>query len=40
MDIQLRGISKSFGSVQANQDINLDIDGAEKIGIVGRTGVY
>ena len=25
MDIELRGICKRFGPVQANQDINLDI---------------
>lgn len=38
MDIELRGISKRFGPVQANQDINLDIRAGEVLGLLGENG--
>jgi len=38
MDIEIRGISKRFGPVQANQDINLDIRAGEVLGLLGENG--
>ena len=38
MDIELRGISKRFGSVLANQDINLTIRAGEVLGLLGENG--
>ena len=38
MDIELRGISKRFGPVQANQDINLEIRAGEVLGLLGENG--
>ena len=38
MDIELRGICKRFGPVQANQDINLDIRAGEVLGLLGENG--
>ena len=35
MDIELRGICKRFGPVQANQDIDLDIRAGEVLGLLG-----
>ena len=36
--IELRGISKAFGPVQANQDINLEIRAGEVLGLLGENG--
>ncbi len=36
--IKLQSISKSFGSVQANRDINLDVEKATIHGIIGENG--
>ena len=38
MDIEIRGISKRFGPVQANQDIDLDIRAGEVLGLLGENG--
>lgn len=38
MDIQLRGIYKSFGTVHANVDINLDVPSGTILGILGENG--
>ena len=38
MDIELRGICKRFGPVQANQDIDLDIRAGEVLGLLGENG--
>jgi len=38
MDIELRGISKRFGPVQANQDISLEIRAGEVLGLLGENG--
>ena len=38
MNIELRGISKHFGPVKANQDINLEIRAGEVIGLLGENG--
>ena len=38
MDIEHRGISKRFGSVLANQDINLTIRAGEVLGLLGENG--
>ena len=36
--IELRGVSKSFGSVRAIQDVSLELDEGEALGIVGPNG--
>ena len=36
--IELSGISKSFGPVQANKDINLSVESGTIHGIVGENG--
>ena len=38
MNVELRGISKRFGAVQANQDIHLDIRAGEVLGLLGENG--
>ena len=38
MNIELRGISKRFGQVKANQDINLQIRAGEVLGLLGENG--
>mgnify|MGYP001271298075 CR=1 FL=1 len=38
MNIELRGISKRFGSVQANRNISLDIRAGEVLGLLGENG--
>ena len=38
MNIELRGISKRFGSVQANKNISLDIRAGEVLGLLGENG--
>ena len=38
MNIEIRGISKRFGPVQANQDIDLDINAGEVLGLLGENG--
>jgi len=38
MNIEIRGISKRFGPVQANQDIDLDIRAGEVLGLLGENG--
>ena len=38
MNIELRGISKHFGLVKANQDINFKIRAGEVIGLLGENG--
>ncbi|RLW70872.1 MAG: hypothetical protein B6D68_00245, partial [spirochete symbiont of Stewartia floridana] len=34
----MKGISKSFLSVKANQDVNLRIDSGEILGLLGENG--
>jgi branched-chain amino acid transport system ATP-binding protein len=36
--VELRGVSKSFGSVRAIQDVSLELGEAEAVGIVGPNG--
>jgi branched-chain amino acid transport system ATP-binding protein len=36
--LELDGVSKSFGSVRAIQDVSLDVDEGEAVGIVGPNG--
>ena len=38
VNIELKNISKSFGSVQANQDINLSVNSGEILGLLGENG--
>ena len=38
MNIELRGISKRFGAVQANRDIHLNIRAGEVLGLLGENG--
>ena len=38
MNIELRSISKRFGSVQANKNISLDIRAGEVLGLLGENG--
>lgn len=38
MDVELRGITKSFGDVLANADVNLSIKGGEILGLLGENG--
>ncbi len=38
MDIELRGITKRFGSVVANSDVNLKIRAGEILGLLGENG--
>ena len=38
MDVDLKGISKSFGQVRANQDIDLAIRQGEVLGLLGENG--
>ena len=38
MNIELRGISKRFGPVRANQDIDLQIRAGEVLGLLGENG--
>ncbi|MGB1539954.1 MAG: ATP-binding cassette domain-containing protein, partial [Rickettsiales bacterium] len=38
MEIELRGISKHFGSVRANHNINLTIKPGQVLGLLGENG--
>ena len=38
VNIELKNISKSFGSVQANQDINIKVNSGEILGLLGENG--
>ena len=38
MDIELKGITKRFGSVIANDQINLQIKAGEVLGLLGENG--
>ncbi|SNR81423.1 ABC transporter ATP-binding protein [Puniceibacterium sediminis] len=38
MDIELRGITKRFGPVTANEDVNLSIRSGEVLGLLGENG--
>jgi general nucleoside transport system ATP-binding protein len=36
--LQMRGISKSYGSVRANRDVNLDVPAGRIVGLLGENG--
>ena len=36
--IELVGITKTFGSIHANQDINLDVEKGEILSLLGENG--
>ena len=38
VNIELKNISKSFGSVQANQNINIKVNSGEILGLLGENG--
>lgn len=38
MDVELRGITKRFGAVTANEDVNLTARGGEVLGLLGENG--
>ena len=38
VNIELKNISKSFGSVKANQDINIKVKSGEILGLLGENG--
>lgn len=38
MDVELRGITKRFGAVVANEDVNLSVRGGEVLGLLGENG--
>ena len=38
VNIELKNISKSFGAVQANQDINISVNSGEILGLLGENG--
>jgi ABC-type uncharacterized transport systems, ATPase components len=38
VNIELKNISKSFGTVKANQDINIKVRSGEILGLLGENG--
>ena len=38
VNIELKNICKSFGSVKANQDINISVKSGEILGLLGENG--
>ena len=40
MDVELRGITKRFGSVTANEGVNITARAGEVLGLLGENGLY